>query len=200
MTASEAAEQINKEGAKVSPNAAKKRRVFTPLRQRFIDEMNVDHNATQAAIRAGYSAKTAGTQGSRLLQNVDIAAELEENERKRGEKIIKRVDFDAERVLKELANLSTTTLSSFIDDDGFVVADLKNVPQEAIDCVSEILQDETELNGVISRRIRVKLHDRVKSLALAGKHRAVQAFVERVEVGHALSARLDAITIGADNE
>ena len=38
----------------------------------------MDHNATQAALRAGYSAKTARVQGSRLLTNVDIKAEIEQ--------------------------------------------------------------------------------------------------------------------------
>jgi len=41
-------------------------------RARFVEEYLVDLNATQAAIRAGYSEKTANRQGSRLLSNVDI--------------------------------------------------------------------------------------------------------------------------------
>ncbi len=49
--------------------------------RRFCDEYLIDQNATQAAVRAGYSEKTAKSQGQRLLTNVDIsayiAAELE---------------------------------------------------------------------------------------------------------------------------
>jgi phage terminase small subunit len=45
-------------------------------RERFCQEYRRDPNATQAAIRAGYSAKTAETQGSRLLRNVQVAARL----------------------------------------------------------------------------------------------------------------------------
>jgi len=44
--------------------------------QRFVDEYLVDSNATQAAIRAGYSAKTAYVQGPRLLENVGVAAAI----------------------------------------------------------------------------------------------------------------------------
>jgi phage terminase small subunit len=44
---------------------------------RFVDEYLVDGNATQAAIRAGYSAKTAGQIGARLLKNVQVSAALE---------------------------------------------------------------------------------------------------------------------------
>ncbi|MEQ6856082.1 terminase small subunit [Lysinibacillus capsici] len=46
--------------------------------KRFADEYIIDLNATQAAIRAGYSEKTARSQGQRLLTNVDIQAYIEE--------------------------------------------------------------------------------------------------------------------------
>ena len=46
--------------------------------KRFADEYIVDLNATQAAIRAGYSEKTARSQGQRLLTNVDVQAYIEE--------------------------------------------------------------------------------------------------------------------------
>lgn len=49
----------------------------TPRQQRFIDAYLVDPNATQAAIRAGYSAKTAKQIGSRLLTNVDVKAAID---------------------------------------------------------------------------------------------------------------------------
>ncbi len=46
--------------------------------KRFADEYLIDLNATQAAIRAGYSEKTARSQGQRLLTNVDIQSYIEE--------------------------------------------------------------------------------------------------------------------------
>jgi len=49
---------------------------MTPKQARFVDEYQIDLNATQAAIRAGYSAKTAEQQGPRLLGNVGVAAAL----------------------------------------------------------------------------------------------------------------------------
>ena len=45
---------------------------LTEKQKRFAEEYLIDLNATQAAIRAGYSAKTANEQGSRLLANVSI--------------------------------------------------------------------------------------------------------------------------------
>lgn len=51
---------------------------LTPKQQRFCDEYLVDLNATQAAIRTGYSEKTAYSQGQRLLKNVDVKAYIEQ--------------------------------------------------------------------------------------------------------------------------
>lgn len=49
------------------------------LRQRkFVDEYIISGNATQSAINAGYSEKTARQQGQRLLSNVDIAKVIAE--------------------------------------------------------------------------------------------------------------------------
>ena len=59
---------------------------MTPKQQRFVQEYLVDLNATQAAVRAGYSEKTARSQGQRLLTNVDIAMAIEVGQAKRSER------------------------------------------------------------------------------------------------------------------
>jgi hypothetical protein len=70
----------------------------TPKQKRFVDEYLLDPNATQAAIRAGYSPKTARAIGSRLLTDVDIAATIEKAQAKRSE----RVEITADQILKDL--------------------------------------------------------------------------------------------------
>lgn len=60
--------------------------------QRFADEYLVDLNATQAAIRAGYSGKTAGAQAARLLKNVNISAYIEEKMAEKAEDTIASAD------------------------------------------------------------------------------------------------------------
>lgn len=59
---------------------------LTPKQQRFVEEYLIDLNATQAAIRAGYSEKTANEQGSRLLANVSISEAIAEAQAKREER------------------------------------------------------------------------------------------------------------------
>lgn len=74
--------------------------VLTPKQALFIKEYQVDLNGTQAAIRAGYSEKTAAEQASRLLSNVKIQEAIAENSKKRAEK----VDISAEYVLNTIKN------------------------------------------------------------------------------------------------
>ncbi len=47
---------------------------LTPKQERFVAEYLIDLNATQAAIRSGFSEKTARSQGQRMLTNADIVA------------------------------------------------------------------------------------------------------------------------------
>jgi len=71
---------------------------LNPKQQRFVEEYPVDLNATQAAIRAGYSAATAKQQGSRLLTHVDVAAAI----RKRLDKRSEKAELTQEWVLAQL--------------------------------------------------------------------------------------------------
>lgn len=74
----------------------------------FAREYCVDLNATQAAIRAGYSENTAKQQGSRLLTNVDIRARIEELQGKRAEKL----EIDADWVLKKLVDVTEMSMQA----------------------------------------------------------------------------------------
>lgn len=60
---------------------------------RFVEEYLIDLNATQAAIRAGYSEKTAKQQGSRLLTNVAIQAAISDRQTARSERVQMTQDY-----------------------------------------------------------------------------------------------------------
>ena len=77
------------------------KRKLTARQERFVDEYLVDLNATQSAIRAGYSAKTAKQQGARLLTNADVKKGIAEAKQSRSEK----TKIDAEYVLKGAVEL-----------------------------------------------------------------------------------------------
>ncbi len=78
---------------------------LTSKQQRFAAEYLVDLNATQAALRAGYSAKTAYSQGQRLLKNVEVAKVVSAGAANTSEKL----DLSAERVLRGLFEEATRT-------------------------------------------------------------------------------------------
>ena len=75
---------------------------MTKKQKRFVEEYLIDLNATQAAIRAGYSPKTANEQGARLLANVSISHAVAKAEAERS----KRTGINADRVVKELARIA----------------------------------------------------------------------------------------------
>lgn len=60
--------------------------------QRFIDEYIIDLNATQAAIRAGYSKRTAYSQGQRLLKNVEIKSAIDKRMQEKTDELIMKQD------------------------------------------------------------------------------------------------------------
>ncbi len=71
-------------------------------RARFVEEYLVDFNGTQAAIRAGYSVRTAYSQASRLLNDVKVRAELDRRRRD----LIERKELSQDRVLEEVRRLA----------------------------------------------------------------------------------------------
>lgn len=80
---------------------------LNPKQARFVEEFLVDSNATQAAIRAGYSAKTAKQIGSRLLTNVDIARLVEA----RTAKMAQKMEITAERIVEEMSVPAFATIA-----------------------------------------------------------------------------------------
>ena len=74
----------------------------------FCKEYIIDLNATQAAIRAGYSERTARSQGQRLLTNVDILARVKELKDKRADEL----ELDAYWVLSRLKDISDRSMQA----------------------------------------------------------------------------------------
>jgi len=81
---------------------------LTAKRERFVREYLVDLNATQAAIRAGYSPKTANEQGARLLANVSIRDAITRGQQDRAE----RLQVTADKVLRDLEAARVAALAA----------------------------------------------------------------------------------------
>ena len=85
---------------------------LTPKQQRFVEEYLIDLNATQAAIRAGYSERTANEQGSRLLANVSISEAIAEAQEKLSNKAQVTVEMVVQGLLNEAKDLSEGSTQS----------------------------------------------------------------------------------------
>ena len=147
---------------------------LTPKQQRFVDEYLIDLNATQAAIRAGYSEKTAKEIGSENLTKPNIAKAIEEAQNKRAE----QTQIDAAYVLKRLIEIDQMDVLDIMDDNGNVKP-IKDWPKTWRQYISNIetisLEDEA---GWLKK---IKWPDKVKNLELLGKHVSVGAFKDKVE-------------------
>lgn len=158
---------------------------MTPKQQRFVDEYLIDLNATQAAIRAGYSAKTANEQGARLLANVSVRNAVSEAKAKRS----KETGIDAAWVLSRLAAEAFADLADLYDEHGRVkpVKDWPLVWRQGLVAGIEV---ETIGEGA-GHVTKVKISERIKRVELIGKHVDVQAFKEKLEVAAAMTLVID---------
>lgn len=173
---------------------------LTAKQEAFVAEYLIDLNATQAAIRAGYSEKTASSQGERLLRNVEVQAALSEAQKDRSE----RTAITADRVLRRWWEIATA------DPNDVILHRIVCCPKcygEAqydkrrpvnVDCtechgdgVGEVVAADTrKLTGSAkalyagakqtAQGIEIKLRDQDKALELVAKHLGM--FQEKLKV------------------
>lgn len=133
---------------------------LTEKQKRFVAEYLVDLNATQAAIRAGYSENTAFIIGHENLNKPKIAEEIQKAIKEREE----RTHITQDMVLKELAAIAFSRATDFVCIKGGIVSfteteELTDTQQQAISFI------EKGANG-----IKLRLHDKVRALEQLGKH------------------------------
>lgn len=137
---------------------------LTEKQRRFVDEYLIDLNATQAAIRAGYSVKTAREQASQNLTKLNIQQAISEKMAERS----KRTGVNQDRVVMELAKIAFVNAADVIDsDDATIKAGATADDTAAIQSVKVKVIPTKEGEGV-EREIR--LNDKLKALELLGKH------------------------------
>lgn len=142
--------------------------------QRFVDEYLIDLNATQAAIRAGYSVKTAQEQSSRLLSNVMVQEAIGKSMSERS----KRTGVNQDRVIQELARIAFVNPQNVINaDDGSVRADASD---DDLACIQSVKVKTMSGDKGYSEEREVRLNDKMKALELLGKHLGM--FKDKVEL------------------
>lgn len=157
--------------------------MLTPRQQRFVEEYLIDLNATQAAIRAGYSKNTAEQTAYKLGQKSLVQAAIADAQQKRA----KRTTIDADWVLRRLAIEAEADLADLYDENGALkpVKEWPLIWRQGLVAGVETEQEFEEVDGKkvpIGLIHKVKLSDRVRRLELIGKHINVSAFTERHEL------------------
>ena len=132
--------------------------------QLFVDEYLIDLNATQAAIRAGYSPHTANEQGSRLLANVKVKNEIGKKMAVRS----RRTGINQDRVLLEIAKIAFVNPIDVINMDEATVYNGADRDDTAAIASVKVKRIPTE-EGCITER-EVKIHDKLKALKMIGDH------------------------------
>jgi len=144
---------------------------LTDKQENFIREYLVDLNATQAAIRAGYSVKTAYSQGQRLLKNVEIQVAIEEAMNNRE----KRTEVTQDMVVQQLAKIAFADIKDSVEWDDENGIRIK--PSEEVDGTILASVSETEFKGAVTKEI--KFNDRMRALEMLGRHLGM--FKDKIE-------------------
>ncbi|MDK9964230.1 terminase small subunit [Enterobacter cloacae] len=149
---------------------------LTDKQELFAREFIVDLNATQAAIRAGYSEKSSRNQGARMMANDDILDRIAELKAERNE----QVGVDAAYVLRRLTEIDQMDVLDILLANG-ELKPIKDWPKVWRTTLSGM--DVVEMASADSAALlkKIKWPDKVKNLELLGKHVDVQAFKENIK-------------------
>ncbi|KAA1194841.1 terminase small subunit [Photorhabdus heterorhabditis] len=154
---------------------------LTTKQRMFSHEYIVDLNATQAAIRAGYSPKRASEMGYSLLKNPLVNQHIEQLKQER----VQQLGVDAGYVLMRLVEIDRMDIADILHAD----MSLKPVQEwpttwrrylSGVD-LAEMFEGRGEDREIVGILKKIKWPDKVKNLELLGKHIGVQAFRENVK-------------------
>ncbi len=179
---------------------------LTAKQQRFCDEYLIDLNATQAAIRAGYSKKTANEQGARLLVNVSIQKKISELQKERE----KRTEITQDSVLHELALIAFAKASDYakvVEKDAMVEVEGNMIPvldengnpvkYRTVEPIltDELTEDQKKAIAVIKKGrdgFEIKPYSKIQALELLGRHLGM--FTDKVEVKNTTPNAFEGLT------
>lgn len=139
---------------------------LTPKQDIFCREYLVDLNATQAAIRAGYSKETAQQMGSENLSKPVIQRRISSYMRER----ISRIDITQEMVIRELCKIAFANIKEFLhlDENGNTrFIDFDEVDSDKATAISEVTVMYTQTGN---KKTKLKMHDKMEALKLIGQH------------------------------
>lgn len=158
--------------------------ILTTKQTLFVREYLIDLNATQAAIRAGYSSRTAEAQGSKVLNERKVAAAIAAAMQERAE----RTELTADMVIAELRKIAFANMQDFVSistdgkEKGQATVDLSKLSRDQFAAIGEIRIEDIDSGRRTGKRTVFKLLDKRAALVDLGKHLGI--FIERKQVEH----------------
>lgn len=154
---------------------------LTRKQEIFCAEYAVDGNGTRAAVSAGYSAKSADSQSAQLLRLPKVQEEI----KRRGQKLTTKLEISAEKVLGGLANLAFFDIRKLYDEQGNLkpITDLDDITASVIEGIEveeayeHFGKGQAKPKGVLKK---VKLASRGLNLERLGRH--LKLFTDKIEV------------------
>jgi len=141
---------------------------LTPKQKRFVAEYLLDLNATQAAIRAGYSKRSATMQGARLLTKDNVARAVAEATKR----VTQRAELSAVKVLEEIGHVAFCDVRAFFDAKGNLkrISELNAEESAALAGFEVIIKNAEAGDGKTDKIHEIKLWDKVRALEMLAKY------------------------------
>ncbi len=150
--------------------------MMTPKKRLFAAEYARSLNATKAAMAAGYSKRTAYSQGHRLLKDVEVEAEVQ----RLAQAKLEAVGIDAEWLLRRLVDLDEADIRDLFAG-GWRIREIEQMPDAARRLIASLEITERREGRQPVRVTKIRFVDRLRVLEDIGKHVQIAAFRERVE-------------------
>ncbi len=162
------------------PSMFVKKEPLTPKQKRFCVEYIVDFDGTKAAVRAGYSPKTAAAQASRLLKNVNVQIEI----KRLIAKIDEKCEIKTEELLSDLKEISKTDIKELLTwDTKLVKIGVDKTTGEDIYDYRPVVQikDPSEVNGKLISEVSlsprgvltIKTHNKLDAIDKLMRHKGL---------------------------
>ena len=155
---------------------------LTEKQKRFVEEYLIDLNATQAAIRAGYSVKRASEIGYQLLQKTTVSHAISKAMAERS----RRTGISQDRVLQELAKIAFVNATDVINMDEATIRGDANREDTAAIASVKVKTIPTDSGEIVDRE--VKKYDKIKALELLGKHLGM--FTDKLNVNAEMAVKI----------
>ena len=137
--------------------------------ENFCRQYLLDHNATQSALRAGYSKKTAGSQAHDLLKKPEIKKRIAQLTKP----ITEKLELTVEMILREISHIAFSNIKPFVDKEGNLVPIHKLKDSDAAAISSLDVDEITSGKLSIGTSKKMKFHNKLKALELLGSHLAL---------------------------